>query len=58
MIRYIMIYSIQRRDGIYIKGYGFVSFSKNVAENLSSKYAEKILNSTKKKKKKKKKKNQ
>lgn len=42
MIRYIMIHSIQRRDGIYVKGYGFVSFSKNVVENLSSKYAEKI----------------
>ena len=28
-INYKMIYSIQHRDRIYVKGYGFLSFAKN-----------------------------
>ena len=31
-----MRYSIKPRDRIYVKGYGFLSFSKNMGRNLSS----------------------
>ena len=41
-----MLYSIECRDRIYIKGYGFLSFAKNigthateVAKNMSNKYS-------------------
>ena len=50
-----MLYSIEPRDRIYVKGYGFLSFAKNigahatkVAENLSNKYSQKLLDSVKK----------
>ena len=44
-------YSVQSRDRIFIKGYGFLSFAKNIgknigkniSKNLSSKYSQKIL---------------
>ena len=32
-----MRYSIEPRDRIYIKGYGFLSFAKNMGKNLSNK---------------------
>ena len=31
-----MRYSIKPRDRIYVKGYGFLSFSKNMGRNLSN----------------------
>ena len=50
-----MRYSIEPRDRIYVDGYGFLSFPKNmgrhankVAESLSNKYGQKLLDSTKK----------
>ena len=50
-----MRYSIEPRDRIYVKGYGFLSFAKNlgthatkVAKNMSNKYSEKLLDSAKK----------
>ena len=50
-----MLYSIEPRDRIYVKGYGFLSFAKNigahatkVAKNLSNKYSQKLLDSVKK----------
>ena len=45
-----MRYSIEPRDRIYVKvkGYGFLSFAKNMCENLSNKYGEKLLDSAKK----------
>ena len=50
-----MRYSIEPRDRIYVKGYGFMSFAKNmgthatkVANNLTSKYGPKLLDSAKK----------
>ena len=43
-----MRYSIEPKDRIYIKGYGFLSFAKNMGKNLSSKYGQKLLNSDKK----------
>ena len=27
-------YSIQPRDRVYVKGYGFLSFAKNMGENI------------------------
>ena len=36
------------RDTIYVKGYGFLSFAKNMAKGLSNKYGQKLLDSAKK----------
>ena len=44
----ITIYSIEPRDRIYVKGYGFLSFAKNKGKSLSNKYDEKLLNNAKK----------
>ena len=38
-----MRYSIEPRDRIYVKGYGFLSFAKN----LRNKYGQKLLDSAK-----------
>ena len=43
-----MRYSIQPRDKIYVKGYGFLSFAKNIGTHLSNKYGQKILDTAKK----------
>ena len=43
-----MRYTIEPRDRIYVKGYGFLSFAKNMGKRLSNKYGQKILDSTKK----------
>ena len=48
-------YSLQPRDRIFVKGYGFLSFAKNMARNngknisnsLSGKYSEKLLDHAK-----------
>ena len=42
-----MRYSIEPRDRIYVKGYGFLSFAKNMGKSLSNKYGQKLLDSTK-----------
>ena len=31
--------SIEPRDRIYVKGYGFLSYDKNVGKSLSNKYS-------------------
>ena len=44
-------YSVQRRDRIFVKGYGFLCFAKNmgrnigknISKNLSSKYSQKCI---------------
>ena len=36
-----MTYSIEHRDRIYVKGYGFLSFAKSIGKNLSNKYGRK-----------------
>ena len=41
-------YSIEPRDRIYVKGYGFLSFTKNMGKSLSNKYGQKLLDSAKK----------
>ena len=43
-----MRYSIEPRDIIYVKGYGFLSFAKNMSKSLSNKYGQKLLDSAKK----------
>ena len=34
-----MCYSIEPKDRIYVKVYGFLSFAKNMVKNLSNKYS-------------------
>ena len=49
-------YSVEPRDRIFVKGYGFLSFAKNmgqnscenISKNLSGKYRQKILKHAKK----------
>ena len=43
-----MCYSIEPKDQIYVKGYGFLSFAKNIGKNLSNKCSQKLLDITKK----------
>ena len=40
-----MRYSIKLRDRIYVDGYGFLSFAKNIGKNLSNKFSQKLLDS-------------
>ena len=42
-----MHYSVEPRDRRYVKGYGFLSFTKNAGKNTSNKYGEKLLDSAK-----------
>ena len=42
-----MRYSIEPRDRIYVKEYGFFSFAKNMGKGLSNKYGQKLLDSAK-----------
>ena len=50
-----MRYWIEAKNRIYVKGYGFLSFAKNmgthatkIARNVSNKYSQKLLDSAKK----------
>ena len=43
-----MRYSIEPRYRIYVKGYGFLPFAKNIGKNLSNKYGQNLLDSAKK----------
>ena len=38
-----MRYSIEPRDRIYVKGYGFLSLAKNKGKSLSNKYGQNFL---------------
>ena len=44
-----MRYSVEPKDQIYVKGYGFLLFAndmrKNIGKNLSGKYSQKLLDS-------------
>ena len=42
-----MRYSIEPRDRVYVKGYGFLSFAKNIGKSLSNKYGQKLDSATK-----------
>ena len=37
-----MRYSTEPRDRIYVKGYGFLSFAKNIGKDLSNKYSQRL----------------
>ena len=43
-----MCYSIERKDRMYVKGYGFVSFAKYIGKNVNPKYSQKLFDQTKK----------
>ena len=43
-----MRYSIEPRERIYVKGYGFLTFAKNIGRNLSNKYGQKLVDTAKK----------
>ena len=43
-----MRYSIEPRERIYVKGYGFLSSAKSMGKNLSNKYGQKLFDSAKK----------
>ena len=43
-----MRYSIEPKNKIYIKGYGFLSFAKNMGTQLSNNYDPKLLDNAKK----------
>ena len=43
-----MRYSLEPGGRIYVKGYGFLSFAKNMGKSLSNKYGQKLLDSAKK----------
>ena len=50
-----MRYSVEPREERYVKGYGFLSFARNlgtyatkIAKNLNSKYSQKLADSAKK----------
>ena len=43
-----MRYSIEPKNRIYVKGYGFLSFAKNIGKNLSNKYSKKLLDTAEK----------
>ena len=38
-----MRYSIEPRDRRYVKGYGFLSFAKNIGKSMSNKCNQKLL---------------
>ena len=42
-----MRYSIEPRNRIFVKGYGFLSFAKNMDTHLNNKYGQKILDGAK-----------
>ena len=43
-----MRYSIEPRDRIYVKGYGFLSFARNMGKSLSKRYGQKRFDRAKK----------
>ena len=43
-----MKYLIEPRDGIYVKGYGFLSFAKKMDKNLIHIHGQRLLDSDKK----------
>ena len=45
-----MRYSIELKNRIYVKGYGFLSFAKNIGKSLGNKYSQKLLDTAKKSK--------
>ena len=42
-----MRYSVKPRDEIYVKGYGFWSFARNMGRNVINKHSQKLLDTDK-----------
>ena len=42
-----MRYSIERKGRIYVKGYGFLTFAKNIDKTVSTKYSQNLLENAK-----------
>ena len=42
-----MRHSIERKDRIYVKGYGFLTFAKNIDKTVSTKYSQNLLDNAK-----------
>ena len=47
MLHIKMRYSIEPKDRVYVKGYGFLSFAKNIGKHLSNKYSQNLLDTAK-----------
>ena len=43
-----MRYVVEPKNRVYVKGYGFSSFAKNIGKSLSNKYSQKLFDSAKK----------
>ena len=43
-----MRYSVEPRVRVYVKGYGFLSFAKNMGKHLSDIYSQKLYDTAKK----------
>ena len=43
-----MRYSIEPRERRYVKGYGFLSFARNIDKNIRNKYGQKLLDTARK----------
>ena len=43
-----MRYSVEISEKVYVKGYGFLPFVKNMGKNLSNKYGQKLFDNAKK----------
>ena len=43
-----MRHSIEPKERRYVKGYGFLSFAKNIGRNVSKKYGQKLVDTAKK----------
>ena len=43
MLRIKTRYSIEPRERIYVKRYGFLSFAKSIGKKLSNKYSQKLI---------------
>ena len=43
-----MLYVVEPKNRVYVKGYGFSSFAKSIGKILSNKYSQKLFHSAKK----------
>ena len=43
-----MRYSIEPKNRVYVKGYAFLSFAKNMGSHLSNKYSQKVIDTANK----------
>ena len=48
MLHIKMRYSIEPKNRVYVKGYGFLSFAENMGKHVSNKYSQKLHDTAKK----------